>query len=88
MACQSWITFFFIHPVQNKLRICRQIQLQRLKETAEFDVLVIGGGATGCGVALDAVTRGWCYLTGSMDNLHYRLIFDLSKKTKFLERIL
>ncbi|CAB4037496.1 glycerol-3-phosphate dehydrogenase, mitochondrial isoform X1, partial [Paramuricea clavata] len=36
----------------------RQIQLQRLKETAEFDVLVIGGGATGCGVALDAVTRG------------------------------
>lgn len=24
----------------------------------EFDVLVIGGGATGCGVALDAQTRG------------------------------
>ena len=24
----------------------------------EFDVLVIGGGATGCGVALDSVSRG------------------------------
>ena len=23
-----------------------------------FDVLVVGGGITGCGVALDAVTRG------------------------------
>ena len=34
------------------------MQLQKLKETAVFDVLVIGGGATGCGVALDAVTRG------------------------------
>lgn len=24
----------------------------------EYDLLVIGGGATGCGVALDAITRG------------------------------
>ncbi|XP_019638356.1 PREDICTED: glycerol-3-phosphate dehydrogenase, mitochondrial-like [Branchiostoma belcheri] len=32
--------------------------LRALQETPEFDVLVIGGGATGCGVALDAVTRG------------------------------
>lgn len=31
-----------------------------LKEMAseEFDVLVVGGGITGCGIALDAVTRG------------------------------
>ncbi|XP_028417433.1 glycerol-3-phosphate dehydrogenase, mitochondrial-like [Dendronephthya gigantea] len=36
----------------------RNNQLQRLKETKEFDVLVIGGGATGCGVALDSITRG------------------------------
>lgn len=27
-------------------------------QKSEFDVLVIGGGATGCGVALDAVSRG------------------------------
>jgi len=38
-------------------RIDRAAQLRRLSEET-FDVLVIGGGATGAGVALDAVTRG------------------------------
>ena len=28
-------------------------------ENGQFDVLVIGGGVTGAGVALDAVTRGY-----------------------------
>ncbi|XP_067405527.1 glycerol-3-phosphate dehydrogenase, mitochondrial isoform X2 [Emydura macquarii macquarii] len=36
----------------------REGQLLALQNTSEFDVLVIGGGATGCGCALDAVTRG------------------------------
>ncbi|XP_078537843.1 glycerol-3-phosphate dehydrogenase, mitochondrial isoform X2 [Lissotriton helveticus] len=36
----------------------REAQLMTLENTKEFDVLVIGGGATGCGCALDAVTRG------------------------------
>ncbi|XP_076337853.1 glycerophosphate oxidase 1 isoform X2 [Tachypleus tridentatus] len=36
----------------------RAEQLKKLQET-EFDVLVIGGGATGSGVALDAVSRGF-----------------------------
>ena len=36
----------------------RSVQIDSLKNTPEFDVLVIGGGATGCGVALDSVTRG------------------------------
>ena len=35
----------------------REEQLHRLRDGA-FVVLVIGGGATGCGVALDAQTRG------------------------------
>ena len=35
----------------------REEHLQRLK-TQSFDLLVIGGGATGAGVALDAVSRG------------------------------
>ena len=35
----------------------RKDQIKRLKEE-EFDVLVIGGGATGAGVALDAASRG------------------------------
>lgn len=32
--------------------------LESLMATPEFDVLVIGGGATGAGVALDAQSRG------------------------------
>lgn len=36
----------------------RENQLKALRETAEFDVLVVGGGATGAGVALDSVSRG------------------------------
>ncbi|NXN23686.1 GPDM protein, partial [Nycticryphes semicollaris] len=36
----------------------REQQILALKTAGEFDVLVIGGGATGCGCALDAVTRG------------------------------
>ena len=35
----------------------RAAQLRRLAEES-FDLLVIGGGATGCGCALDAATRG------------------------------
>jgi glycerol-3-phosphate dehydrogenase len=35
----------------------RQADLERLKEDT-FDILVIGGGVTGAGVALDAATRG------------------------------
>ncbi len=36
----------------------REDFLPRLKTDELFDMLVIGGGATGCGVALDAASRG------------------------------
>jgi glycerol-3-phosphate dehydrogenase len=36
----------------------RDALLERLKKRELFDLLVIGGGATGCGVALDAASRG------------------------------
>ncbi|KAI6660919.1 Glycerol-3-phosphate dehydrogenase, mitochondrial-like [Oopsacas minuta] len=36
----------------------RSDQIVKLQSDIEFDILVIGGGATGCGVALDAATRG------------------------------
>jgi glycerol-3-phosphate dehydrogenase len=36
----------------------RQENLLKLKDGSLYDLIVIGGGATGCGVALDAVTRG------------------------------
>jgi len=38
--------------------LSRQESLQRLKQSRRFDLLVVGGGATGLGVALDAATRG------------------------------
>ncbi|XP_015724575.1 glycerol-3-phosphate dehydrogenase, mitochondrial [Coturnix japonica] len=44
-------------PIKNDFPT-REEQILTLKNTPEFDVLIIGGGATGCGCALDAVTRG------------------------------
>jgi glycerol-3-phosphate dehydrogenase len=37
----------------------REEMLRRLEEGSEWDVLVVGGGATGLGVAVDAATRGY-----------------------------
>ena len=37
----------------------RQELLDRLSSTASFDVIVIGGGATGLGIAVDAAARGF-----------------------------
>lgn len=67
----GFLLYSYLEP-QKKLRIgatealnvrpsaplpSREQQIQALKET-DYDVLVIGGGATGSGCALDAVTRG------------------------------
>ena len=41
-----------------ELHLTREQHLQQLKSGQLFDLLIIGGGATGCGVALDAATRG------------------------------
>ncbi|GFQ90669.1 glycerol-3-phosphate dehydrogenase, mitochondrial [Trichonephila clavata] len=44
---------------KTKLRLpSRNEQLNLLKTTPEYDVLVIGGGATGAGIALDSISRG------------------------------
>ncbi|TRZ14683.1 hypothetical protein HGM15179_012437 [Zosterops borbonicus] len=45
-------------PVRKEHLPSREQQLAALQSGEEFDVLVIGGGATGCGCALDAATRG------------------------------
>jgi glycerol-3-phosphate dehydrogenase len=37
----------------------REAVLERLRSAAPFDVVVVGGGATGLGVALDAAARGF-----------------------------
>jgi glycerol-3-phosphate dehydrogenase len=49
------------------------------RQSDQWDVIVIGGGATGLGVALDAVTRGYKTLLLEQSdfttrNLLYRLI--------------
>jgi glycerol-3-phosphate dehydrogenase len=36
----------------------RETMLNKLKAGEEYDLLVVGGGATGTGTALDATTRG------------------------------
>jgi glycerol-3-phosphate dehydrogenase len=36
----------------------REQQVEILSKTPEYDMLVIGGGATGAGVAVDAASRG------------------------------
>lgn len=40
----------------------RAALLQRLKETRKFDLAIVGGGATGLGLALDATLRGFSVL--------------------------
>jgi len=36
----------------------REGQIDRMAKESEYDIVVIGGGATGCGIAVDAVSRG------------------------------
>src|SRR5213592_3595363 len=37
----------------------RDAMLQQLRETKEWDIIIIGGGATGLGSAVDAASRGY-----------------------------
>ena len=47
------------HPVTETTLIPSRVDIiSKLKAREEFDVLIIGGGATGSGAALDAATRG------------------------------
>ena len=36
----------------------RQQAIEALQQKQTFDLLVVGAGATGCGIALDAAARG------------------------------
>ena len=46
-------------PVAQPLQTLREDLLARLGEDREYDLAVVGGGATGLGVALDAAARGF-----------------------------
>ncbi|MEI5985858.1 glycerol-3-phosphate dehydrogenase/oxidase [Sphingobacterium sp. PU5-4] len=39
--------------------LTREDQLNRLRTTEKWDIIIIGGGATGLGTAVDAATRGY-----------------------------
>src|SRR6185437_1523324 len=41
------------------MRFDRKELINSLSETKEWDVLIIGGGSTGLGIAVDAATRGF-----------------------------
>ncbi|MCC8425461.1 glycerol-3-phosphate dehydrogenase/oxidase [Mucilaginibacter sp. UR6-11] len=45
--------------IQNKTGFNRAIFLAELKETDLWDIIIIGGGATGLGSAVDAASRGY-----------------------------
>ncbi|CAG2105660.1 unnamed protein product [Medioppia subpectinata] len=57
-SSQQTLSSSHLRPTSSKGLPSRADQLKSLRDGKEFDVLVIGGGATGCGVALDSVTRG------------------------------
>ncbi|MBP7273047.1 MAG: glycerol-3-phosphate dehydrogenase/oxidase [Saprospiraceae bacterium] len=40
------------------MRLVRSAMLQQLQEVSEWDIVIIGGGATGMGAAVDAASRG------------------------------
>jgi glycerol-3-phosphate dehydrogenase len=40
----------------------RAIQIEQLKKQQEYDIIIIGGGATGLGCAVDAASRGYTTL--------------------------
>ncbi|MBN9350725.1 MAG: glycerol-3-phosphate dehydrogenase/oxidase [Chitinophagaceae bacterium] len=46
----------------------RVSMVEKLKHTDEWDVLVVGGGATGLGVAVDAATRGFKILLAEQED--------------------
>ncbi|RNI22842.1 glycerol-3-phosphate dehydrogenase/oxidase [Flexivirga caeni] len=48
----------FLQPFSAKLDVQERARSWDELATGEFDVLVVGGGVTGCGAALDATTRG------------------------------
>lgn len=46
----------------------RETLIHYLSETAEWDIVIIGGGATGLGIAVDAATRGFKTLLAEQED--------------------
>ena len=52
----------------------REAQIDTMSTESEYDIVVVGGGATGCGVALDAASRGISNIYRSYIN-NYKILF-------------
>jgi len=59
LGCTSVVSNPQEVPSPDGIVVSRTEQLRKLQEADEYDVLVIGGGATGAGAALDAASRGY-----------------------------
>lgn len=46
-------------PSDHRTNFQRDAQLARLADEGPFDLLIVGGGATGAGIAVDAASRGY-----------------------------
>lgn len=58
--CRFFATHTFVMAAPTlPLPTPRSALIARLEKTSSCDIVVVGGGATGLGVALDAAARGW-----------------------------
>ena len=57
------------------------LQVEVLAKGEEYDVLVIGGGATGCGIALDSISRGAFALLQTITIPHIAFFIVMNFKT-------
>ncbi len=53
---------------QTQLMTCRPDLMARLAQDASYDIAIVGGGATGLGVALDAAARGFSVVLVESDD--------------------
>jgi len=56
-----------------------------MSKESEYDIVVIGGGATGCGVAVDAASRGK-FLLSFLNNISQVLSFSIGLKVALVEK--
>ena len=56
----------------------RQEMIDRLEQTSTWDVVVVGGGATGVGIAVDAASRGY-QVADLLDAVHRDSGIELSE---------
>lgn len=57
LLCLSW-SLFVLQGGMMMFSAKRRLQMIEEMSQTTYDVLIIGGGITGCGIALDAATRG------------------------------